>query len=362
MKKLIIVLIMFFSTEFLYCEDSQNGIDSLLKLDFSVPDIPALKALGNENSTILRPTTSGELGVQLSKFFDGSSLSLPSAFAIEVAPFLLGNQPDSINGFIDRGKLCDQFKNNFRVSIGSLKDTIDNSTNIAIGFRWTFDINLRDKLKKENERLEITSDLNTQYENEYAYSIGHTYSEVLKNDTLYKLAKKYARKRLKAIAFNKLIDTIWNTDKLDIAFAGVFNSKDSTGIETKFKSINAWITYSQGTCLGNWGQLLIGGNLRIVNNDLQDNQLFNYGIGVRFYVGANKLKAFIESGYDYDELKSHRKYFQINSGVELNLSVKTWIVYNIGWEREVQDGTNSSHFITNLDFKYNIAELINLFI
>lgn len=319
----------------------------LLEIDFSVPDIPAMKSLGVENSNILRPTTPGELGIQLSKRFDDGNFTIPSALAIEFKPFDLSYEVKA-NEF-------ENFKNNFRISLGSIFDTISKMSFYSFGFRYTLDYGFSKELnlinnKKKDEILRLRSELISNLKLKYAGNL-----EKLENDPmLNKEADDYAYNIYLDSLKSEVNNNYWNKSKIDIATAISFSSKDSTGTEPEIRSYNAWLTFSLG--IDKWGQLLLGGSFRYYKEELTQNHLSG-SLGLRLYGGTNILKAFIEISGISDNLNLIKNSLLVNGGLEFKITKGTWLVYNLGWIDDLESG--SSKFKTNLDFKYNIAEIIN---
>ena len=68
------------------------AVDSLYRVDLSIPDVPAMTVTGTAASALLRPGNTRELAAALANFGGGSSggsFRLPQAFAVEAAPVLL---------------------------------------------------------------------------------------------------------------------------------------------------------------------------------------------------------------------------------------------------------------------------------
>ena len=360
MKNYFCILLIFMTIYYLKAEESKDEIDSLIKLDFSVPDIPAMKALSWDNSNILRPTTPGELGIQLSKFFNNNNLSLPSSFAIEVSPSILYGKQKSLKEYLDH--IC---WNNLRLSLGSFKDTSNNTTNVAIGLRWTYDFGYINSINKENEFLEKRSVFIDSVTNNYLkdkFKIEPQDRSKTENSDKLKEATDYSEKKFVENVYTikeKVNDDFWNKAKVDFAFACVSNSKDSTVKDMMLKSYYFWGT---GTFpFSPWWQTIVGVKFGGSRNIDTTKFLFNYGFGIRFYFGQNNIKAFIEYSYDKDRINENFISNMLNLGIEFKLTTNTWIVYSVGWESSSQNSINNSNLNTNLDFKYNFAEIINLF-
>src|SRR6187401_1448874 len=78
-----------------------QSIDSItlskLRLNFTVPDMPAFKSLNTEPSNLLKPSTPMAFAVTISELYQDRKFLLTKAFALEISPSLLlnANKPPS---------------------------------------------------------------------------------------------------------------------------------------------------------------------------------------------------------------------------------------------------------------------------
>ena len=77
-------------------------VDDFL-LDFSVPDMPAFKALGSDPSEILRPSDLKKFGAMMQAFRSEGSTIIPQSFSMEVAPWKLMKGSWTISEYQDKG-------------------------------------------------------------------------------------------------------------------------------------------------------------------------------------------------------------------------------------------------------------------
>ncbi len=165
MKRIILLLFfgLFLSDWGIAEEKKQSDEGHILNLEVDIPEIPAANSLGINNNHVLKPTTPSEFGILLSNFFDGSTISIPSSFAIEVAPFLLSKAKiKNLKEYLSRNDF-----DNLRISLASIRDSVNNSYNQSIGFRMTFEFGLKEKIHQYAQYLEDKSVKMQEYEQEF---------------------------------------------------------------------------------------------------------------------------------------------------------------------------------------------------
>ena len=152
-----------------------------------------------------------------------------------------------------------------------------------------------------------------------------------------KMIKYYNKKIKEAWTEEK-----WNAKVFDIAFALRAMSADSAGNNLKTDLLNAWVTYGFG--FGSTAQWLFGGNAGYNT----DSEKFDWTLSSRFYIGTNKLKAFLEA--QTSEKESMERMFLLNSGGEIGIANDLWLVFSVGTERSGE--TKRWNTVTNFQFKF----------
>src|SRR5690242_9915003 len=87
-KIMLATLLMYLAMDTMAQEADNKPVDNFL-LDFSVPDMPAFKALGTDPSNILRPTDVQKFAVMFNAFRSEGETIIPRSFSLEVAPWKL---------------------------------------------------------------------------------------------------------------------------------------------------------------------------------------------------------------------------------------------------------------------------------
>lgn len=337
------------------------------ELDFSVPDMPAFKALGTEPSKVLRPSDPEAFAASFSEFFQGSEIVVPKAFAAEFSPALLAKYGDlTLREYSDRQRLY-----GVRVSIGTQRDSAGSSL-IAVGIRLPIidagnpkaDKAFLDKLagilRHQRQKREAYIDI-------YADSL-HKTDEDLANDTLLKKAAlAYAEKRLasdtltpggsdSAIALERkrYVESHWNAEKLELAAALVDAAEDSVLEDVRFRSASFWLSYANG--IGASGQWLLSFHISAIKEKSRDEPDFNVDLNSRFYAGRNQLKAFgqLEAGYGQAENALH---WALSLGGEFSLGSGIWVEFQNGVEWF--EGGDGAGLRGDLNLKWNIAHLLS---
>ena len=365
-----------------------QSIDSItlskLRLNFTVPDMPAFKSLNTEPSNLLKPSTPMAFAVTISELYQDRKFLLPKAFALEISPSLLLNAnkpPSQLKEYARRA-----VANSFRISIGTSADSILNSSarNLGVGFRISL-INKGDLATDTNAHKKISPLLARFRKNVRQISLlkfadlkgidrrGIDWDTLIfdhgKNEKEfeeYLANEEESSQKMFLEDFRKLKEEYkkdnWNATKLDIALSILGTSSDSLFGNLKFNRADLWITWAQK--IGNKSQLLLGLNARSVNNltdtlDSTSNSSFsNISIPARFLIGTNRVKGFAEAQYSYlGELKHHKFFFSL--GAEVNIIDGVWVNLTGGFD----DNTTlkKSQFITNFNLKITLPENFKLF-
>ncbi|MCK4465079.1 MAG: hypothetical protein KAU83_05150 [Bacteroidales bacterium] len=334
-------------------------------MNFAVPDLPALKGLGAEPSTILRPSTPEVFSFITSNFFSDEKIVIPNSFAAEFAPFILANSHKmTLQKYQKNPELY-----SLRISVGSFKDT-SNISNLSVGIRIT--VIDKGDLKNDKQFLEkLTSILRQRvkkmdyFRDEYQRINNISEEDFAENKNgVQEIIKEYATSKIKEDT-DKHIEQLkekyktenWNSEKFDIAFAVVGTSSDSIVKNTKFNSFITWLTYGY-PMFENSGQVLVGGNLRVFKGYNNDKYYVEPSLGSRVYLGTNRIKGFSEVQYTYNQYEG-KSHFLLDVGGEFNISDGIWLDFYVGIDRN--PASNVSEFISNFNFRYTLPEKFKFF-
>lgn len=343
--------------------------------EFAVPDLPAMKVLGLEGSEILRPSTAQTLTVVLSDFA-GNGLVLPGAMAVEVTPYSLVSAGRlTLADYLRTSRLC----TNLRVSLGTVTRTQASGLSYsapmrdaAIGVRFTpvdqSDLrNNRSYLRFSDSVVEVFGNQRRGFRRLYEDSVvaargreflnampgrddsvngyaDRRFAEWFESATGFRSKKEYFE-----AAKSQYIASGWNAEKLDFAMAVLLTSADSGGRNVRFRKFSAWLTY--GRPAGGWGQLLVGANGSLVDDNV------TFSASPRLYAGANRAKAFIEAQYGYSE-RIHE--LRAALGAEVNPSDWLWVDTGLGLDYRLLESGHSSSFTFDLKFKLTTPKSLGL--
>ena len=366
---------------------SQN-IDSVtlskLRLNFTVPDMPAFKSLNTEPSNLLKPSTPMAFALTLSELYQDRKFLLPKAFAVEISPSLLINAnkpPLQLREYARRS-----VANSFRISLGTSTDTILTSSarNLGLGFRISL-INkgdlatdtiqhkqislLLEKFRKNVRRVSLAkfADLKGINKTEIDWEDKILGNPAMKKEFDEYLADEEERSQKIFLAdLKKLKEEYkkenWNATKLDIAIAILGTSADSLFKNLKFNRADLWVTWAQK--IGKKSQFLLGLNAQSARNladttkDSKNSNYSNISIPARYLIGTNRVKGFAEAQYSYlGELKQHKFFFSL--GVELNIVDGVWLNLSGGFDENTS--LDISKFIANFNLKLTLPEDFKLF-
>lgn len=319
------------------------------KTNFAIPDAPAFELLSVDPSTILRPQSTRELALSLSRFqsADGS-FSIPQALALEFSPALL-IRSDRIteSGFAAHPGLY-----NLRLSLAALRDSKTGANaRLALGARFT----LSDQNQLKNDEAyatdlhvtEVTAQAVSVYSAANARAVkqardaGEDPSKarmVLTSDERAEL-DAFAREIRKRWA-----ERYWNADRTEVALAMRASAADSTGRDPRLDAFSAWFTGTRG--VADWGQGLVGARLAVRRDSVSGDYKQESSLAFRFYAGNSRAKGYIEGQQTMREDARPRLF--VNGGFEMAAAEWVWLNFALGFERE---GGGSAHTVTAFKLK-----------
>lgn len=332
-------------------------VDTLL-LDFTVPDLPAFKALGTNPSNILRPSDVQKFAVMLNPFFSNGQAVIPKSFALDFAPWKIASGKWTVDDYRNKKNWLKRLAYNSSFSIGTVQENKDFvKTKIAIGYRL--------KLFGKNADLLTSDSLPDVYKisDQELRNKVHSRDNWIKNikkidslafindDNLQKAFDKYYEDSIKTNLVQKKISSFrknnWNAARTDLALAVVGSSSDSLAENTMYESFQVWLT--QSLRVGKWGQWLIGTSLSTSKAEGTD-----YTLNTRLYAGNNNVRAYGELQFKHDDMiTSSVNSSLLNLGGEFRIEKRFWVDFYGGVENFNGTG-DASRFRTSLSLKYSI--------
>lgn len=337
-------------------------VDSML-LDFTVPDLPAFKALGTDPSNILRPSDASKFAVMLNPFFSNGTAVIPKGFALEFSPWKIASRHWTVQEY--RESPLKRILYNSSFSLGtSPEDKETPETQIAIGYRVKIlgkeaDLLTSSRLpaiyQLQAQELQAKQGSQDHWRRERNISIiSFTNSQELQEEFNSFYADSVAHRPVLA-AIDSFRNENWNARRLDLAFAVVGASSDSLAKNTKYKSFQLWATFAQP--LYQNVQLLIGGSFLTAEDGTND-----FTINTRLYVGNKNVRGYAEYQYKSDDIYTSGdvanetvKTGLINLGGEFRLDKRFWVDFYGGIENLYGDG-DASRFRTSLSLKYGLND------
>ena len=337
---------------------TSQGTAKLLQADYAVPDAPALKMLGLEDSKLLRPASVRELTAALSSA-SGAGTYLPSALAVEFAPFMLRRGERLTLDEYQRSPL----KYRLRASVAASRDTTPRSrSRVAAALRMSFD---DESDLRTNERVVNTILALTRWERDSALAVRGRWvangipftgpTNAADSARAKQLEQEVVREQARSSA--QLVENAkraqeearWNASVSDAAIGVSASANDSAGRGGRLDGVAGWFT--RGWPLGEGRQLLVGAR-GAYERDLADStagDLEGSGdVTVRLYVGSNRYKAL---GEVQGSARAEQKPRWLgNLGGELQLATSIWVTATIGYTATGDIGRGS--LVSNWKFKF----------
>ena len=357
---------------------SDSSVLEKVKLGFAIPDIPAFKALGLDPSNILRPSEAKQLALTVGSFRNEGNFIIPKNLALEVTPVLFIKPWYTLKQYQENSLLRTFTKTRF--SLGTNEDNKTRTNFLSFGLRTTlvdnadfrnhisfmkdslyplqdsFTLNINKKLKQFILKVGGFEKYDSMFSKSQRDSIDNVLGEEVKRETKIDFDKSY----------NKLVENFrknnWNAAKIDFAYSLVLQSPDSLLENTNVNKHCFWLVYATRPGKNNkWGQFLFNlSNVLYSSN----NEMYNdYTGNIRFYVGANKVKGFIECQYqniDSSAIKNKLETLYGQVGIEINIFKGVWLHFGTGVLNGL-NGNNKSQLMSNLNLYFTFPEDFKLF-
>jgi hypothetical protein len=340
---------------------SRPEVDDLL-LDFSVPDMPAFKALGSDPSNILRPSDIKKFGVMMSAFRSEGSTVIPKSFSLEVAPWKLTKNHWTIDKY--RANALNRILYNSSFSLGTVGGGEDNiARNVSVGLRTTLISKKADIIRSPvvdkiyNEQRDVLHERNTVKEQ---WAIDKQYDPALLTDEQEsEFADFWTEYASQANIYTNTDDYVtafnaenWNGTRLDFAVAWVGASPDSLVKNVHSDNFLVWVTAAIKPGKNNdHGQLLIGLNFqrpRTLEGESEANSTLTGNL--RYYEGNKNFRGFLEFQYSSERQTKIDKGL-LSLGAELRVRNEFWIVFSAGVDDVFREGAGSS-LVSSVDIRY----------
>lgn len=383
MKKISSLLLACCITIFASGQEIDSVTLSKLRLNFTVPDMPAFKTLQTEPSNLLKPSTPMAFAVTMSQLYQDRKFVLPKAFAVEISPSLLLNAnkgPVQLKQYAKRA-----VANSFRISLGTSTDTLlkSQARNMGIGLRVSL-INkgdlgtdtvahqqiskLLEKFRKNVRSVSMLkfAELHQIDTKVVDWDVALTVSPLKEEFAAYLANEEESSQKIFLTDLQKLKDQYkkdhWNATKLDLALSMLGTSSDSLFKNLQFNRAELWITWAQKA--GPKGQFMLGLNAQSVK-DIADtakaskaSSYSNISIPARFLLGTNRVKGFAEAQYSYrGQFKESSFIFSL--GADFNITDGIWLNLSGGFDNN--SSLNISKFIANFNLKLTLPEKYKLF-
>jgi hypothetical protein len=360
MKAILLLLLLVAAVSPAFSQ-TRPEVDDLL-LDFSVPDMPAFKALGSDPSNLLRPSDIKKFGVMMSAFRSEGSTVIPRSFSLEVAPWKLMKNNWTVDKY--RAKSLNRILYNSSFSLGTIGGAEDNiARNVSVGLRTTLISKKADIIRSPvvdriyNEQKGVLHERNTVKEQ---WATDNQYDPALLTDEqeaeFEAFWQEYAAQASIYTDTEAYVSEFnaenWNGSRLDLAIAWVGASPDSLVKNVHASNFLIWATAAIKPGRNNdHGQLLIGINYqrpKTLAGEQAPNSTFTGN--VRYYEGNKNFRGFLEFQYTSEkQTKIHKGL--LNLGAELRVRNEFWVVFSAGIDDVFQEAAGSS-LVSSVDIRY----------
>jgi hypothetical protein len=338
---------------------TSSTLDNLFFLDMSVPDVPALKALGGQTSNLLKTSDVREFVAAFDAFNSDDGVKLPKSFAVEFSPGKAMSKNWTMQSYQD--KPFKYFLYNSALSIGTNEgeEGSDFGDKLAVGFRFSWAEKKGDILRDDdfiaNTAIPRFTDLHNRrnaLEERFKIENGIPPATPLTLEQRQKLYEELETEDIDEM-IKAYSEENWNATRIDFAAAWTGKSKNNTVTEISANSFSLWMTFAFR--IGRHGQFLAGPNFHWFENDDLEAKKIETSFPGRFYLGSNSLKGFIEYELKIGKLQNDTKQnvATFNSGFEFRMKDDFWITYTAG----IRDFTDDeSKFVTDLKIHYAFAK------
>lgn len=320
------------------------------QIDMAVPEYPAFAILGDQPTTILRPSKLRDVAVTVANIF-GNSGVLPSSFAVEFAPYSLAAGNQSLLSYQSNHLI-----NSLRISLGTITPT-SGGRDVAIGIRFTpidgSDIRMNQPFLSSLYNIgasitQLTSNCYTQVlQSKGLTRVQYLELPAAQQASIDSLVAACAAQGSSTIPGTGKLDSqitssrqrlqaeFWNAEILDFGLAVKGHTPDSLAKDLYADAYGFWGTYTH-PLFGQSGEYLIGIRASSSRSALLDTfNTLDFSLGARLYIGSNALKGFAEySAAGAIPLKgdgsSSGVTGSLQAGVEMRILDGIWLEGSLG--------------------------------
>jgi|GEM_PF-3949658 len=372
-------------------------LNSEMRLNMAIPTNPAYQIIGSEPSSLMRVSNPKEFSVAVSDFFSSGFVIIPQNIGLEFSPVMVLENGGLVS---DTNKV--ECLRPLRFSLGTSSSLSDSTgtggtfEKIGIGLRYTYTkpgSSFRGYKNKLRAALQpLTNDYESRvdslrkiYYRKKGVNITQLMATVTKDsleaflagrnqwtDSVYNTLSS----SIAAAGFDATVASVkqqfkrdaWNDFRLDLAAAGEFRSPDTIArlsidsfmvadTVTRFQQFGAWGTVSFPLLGVNWLQGVVGSNYSLARNTVQDDFKGIFTANARFYLGTNRLKAFLEGQYQTNQVTEVESYLW-TLGAEINVTDGIWMDFYVGLNQEI--GSPKNRVVTQFNLHFTLPEKFNL--
>jgi hypothetical protein len=327
---------------------ARTGLDSIatrFRIDFAVPEAPALSLFQVSKSSILRPGTVREFAALASDIVsDDGKVTVPEELGLEVSPAMLIAGPRlSLSAY----QKAPWF---YRLRLSAaVKRQGSRLTNLAFGLRTAVldRADLRTNPGYVQDATDMAREINDIFADQNREAPPTPGTELSLDDLTPE-----RRARLDEVAERlkkRVEERAWNADILDVAAGALASARDSTGADLSLMQLAGWLTYAKG--FGRWGQLLLGARASALRDSLTREFSGGGSVGTRLYAGVNQYKVFLEAERRWTTGDDESL---LGAGGEARLMNGGWIQFSTGlsWA-----GGGKPKLVGNATFKLGVLGL-----
>jgi hypothetical protein len=344
-------------------------------LDFTVPDIPAFKALGTNPSDILRPSDLKKFAIMMDAFNSNNTVSIPKSFALEVAPWKLGSK--NVPFYTYRTNAAYHFLYNTSFSLGTLRDSGNVASKLALGAKFKIlgknadfitdskriDSAYSILVKIEALRSQMEDDWKkknnisaSQFDSSKQKEFSQYFEDSLKKYKAFgfdlSTDKNYDLQQAISNQIKKFNQDNWNAGRMDAAVAWLGASSDSLVKNLHYKSWQGWVTFATRPSVNNHHTQFLFGLIGSLDKKINDSlRTANWALNFRWYEGTKDLHAYLEFQAKSDSINHNPTNTLINLGAEIRIVQNFWIVFSGGVDH-VFNSDFEKRFISSLSLKY----------
>jgi len=312
------------------------------RVDYAVPDAPAMKMLDIDPSNLMRPSTVREVALAV------SAINAKGG-AVEFSPTLLTNP--TLTQYKER-----PFWYRLRLS-GGAKTSDDGTKSYGIGLRMTFvdEADLRTDQALQQDLLEIGHQLGRkELECSNAITIDpvdHPEEYGRAFDSCLDMPKFIARAdSMVGGARERAKERNWNKALWEMGIAALASTNDSLVRHLRAEKYGLWSTLAL-PIFSTRGQILIGVKGLVERDSANSLSDWDGSMAIRGYAGRNNMKGYVELDY---EGKTHQ-FPSVDAylGMELSFGNGIWVDGSIGIVAKEGEGAKLA---SSFNFRFGTPE------